>query len=91
MTCNWNRCKRCGKVSKSEYCIKCKRKLSYRKIIQKEDKLNEARNNQSQTYWKAFLYLYRVQKLYTYKEVEKKTGEYKCNKCGEEGHLAVID
>lgn len=35
MSCNWNRCKRCGKVSESEYCIKCKRKLSKRKRFKK--------------------------------------------------------
>lgn len=27
----------------------------------------------------------------TYIEVEKKTGKYKCNKCGKEGHLAIIN
>lgn len=35
MTCNWNRCKRCGKVSESEYCIKCKRKIADRKRFKK--------------------------------------------------------
>lgn len=27
----------------------------------------------------------------TYIKVEKKTGKYKCNKCGQEGDLVVID
>ena len=33
MACNWNRCKRCGKVSEKEYCKKCKSKISHRKVF----------------------------------------------------------
>ncbi|MEG2787359.1 MAG: hypothetical protein RR942_06005 [Romboutsia sp.] len=38
----------------------------------------------------AYIYI-ECRNCNTYIEVEKKTGKYKCNKCGKEGHLAVID
>ena len=46
MACNWNRCKRCGKVSEKEYCKKCKRKIIHRKVFVERHNTEKIRNDE---------------------------------------------